>query len=108
MAKTKSTSNLVGRTVLIDWPIRWKSAEPAWREKAKAEAAAKEYYFGLTGEIVAYNAGSEDARDLQIKLEDGQIIRLYPGAVTITSDAPNPEAEVIALLKEIRDALKDK
>lgn len=107
----KQPNALLGRPVLIDWPIRWKS-EMGWREgeeaalKAEAQANRNNLYFGRTGEIVGYNPGSDDGKDLLVKLDSGELVSLYTGAVTVTGPAPDSNADVVNLLREIRDLLK--
>lgn len=108
--KPKSVNNnLVGRKVLIDWPVRWRSADPKNSEMLKAEAKAKEHYFGETGEIVAYNPGEPSGKELTILLDSSkEIVHLYDGSVTITSVAPREEdhKEVCDLLRQIVAAVK--
>jgi hypothetical protein len=101
--KAKSVNNnLVGRKVLIDWPVRWRGADPTNSEMLKAEAKAKEQNFGETGEIVAYNPGEPSGKELTICLDSSkEIVHLYDGAVTITSVAPREEDH-----KEITDLLR--
>jgi hypothetical protein len=108
--KAKSVNNnLVGRKVMIDWPIRWRGADPKHSETLKAEAKAKENYFGETGEIVAYNPGEESAKTLAICLDSTkEIVHLYDGAVTITSVSPREEdhKEVCDLLRQVIAAVR--
>jgi hypothetical protein len=101
----KQNNNLVGRKVLVDWPCRWQGATPANREHLKSEAAAREVYYGQTGEIVAYNPTREDCKNLTVVLDGTkEIVNLYEGAVTITSDPPQDES--IAVLKQILAAIE--
>lgn len=101
----KQNNNLVGRKVLIDWPVRWRGAQPENREHLKTEAAKKEPYFGETGEIVAYNPTREDCKTLSIVLDSTkEIVSVYDGAVTIKSDPP--EDESLSLLRQILAAIK--
>jgi hypothetical protein len=108
--KAKSVNNnLVGRKVMIDWPIRWKGADPKHSETLKAEAKAKEHYFGETGEIVAYNPAEESGKELTICLDNTkEIVHLFYGAVTITTVSPREEdhKEVCDLLRQILAAVQ--
>jgi hypothetical protein len=108
--KAKSVNNnLVGRKVLIDWPCRWRGAEARHVETLKAEAKAKEHYFGETGEIVAYNPAEESAKCLAICLDSTkEIVHVYDGAVTITTVSPREQdhAQVVDLLQQILEATK--
>lgn len=101
----KQTNNLVGRKVLIDWPVRWQGVVPEHRDRLKEEASKKEHYFGETGEIVAYNPTREDCKTLSIVLDSTkEIVSLYEGAVTIKSGPPEDEA--VSILKDILAAIK--
>lgn len=108
--KSKSVNNnLVGRKVIIDWPVRWRGAAAQHVETLKAEAKAKEHYFGETGEIIAYNPAEESAKTLAICLDSSkEIVHLFDGAVTITSDAPSTaeHKEMMGVLSEILEAIK--
>jgi hypothetical protein len=108
--KAKSVNNnLVGRKVMIDWPVRWRGADAAHVETLKAEARAKEHYWGETGEIVAYNPAEESAKCLAICLDSTkEIVHLFDGAVTITTVSPREEdhKEVCDLLRQILEAVK--
>jgi len=108
LRRNMKATNLIGRPVLIDWPVRWKGADD--EAAAKADAAKSEsrnWFFGRTGEIVGTQAEDSQGRDLLVKLDDGQIVALYSGAVTVTGDAPDSNKQVVQLLKEIREVLKD-
>jgi hypothetical protein len=120
--KAKKDNNLIGRKVLIDWPVRWREACPNHRDELKAKAKASESYFGHRGEIVAYDPNEERAKCLKILLEGagqfetdeeiakarlyaGVLINLYEGAVTITSDPINPESELLKAAQETNRTL---
>src|SRR6185295_14767416 len=91
----------------IDCPMRWKHTRPEFQAQMKAEAQSKEAYFGETGEIVAYDPTEENGNTLVIVLDGSkQVVQLYQGAVTITSDAVNQNKEVIDLLGQILTAVK--
>lgn len=115
MNKSKTQNRVVGRKVLIDWPVRWRDAVPQFRAGLKEEASKGEPYFGATGEVVAYNPG-EDRGELAVLLEKsdttkaedvGRLVYLYHGAVTFTSEAPNPNGEVEELLRQILATIKE-
>lgn len=101
----KQSNNLVGRKVLIDWPVRWQGATTENREHLKTQAAKNEHYYGQTGEIVAYNPTRDDAKNLTVVLDGTkEIVNLFEGAVTITSDPP--QDETVAVLKEILEVVR--
>lgn len=105
--KTKvANNNLVGRRVVIDWPVRWRGASPEFQEKLKAEAAQKEHYFGEEGEVTCYDAAE---RELVIILDKSkEIVRVYEGAITVktVSPAEQDHKEVVSLLTQILEAIK--
>ncbi len=114
MSKSKTQNRVVGRKVVIDWPVRWRDALPDFRDGLK-EDAKKEPYFGATGEVVAYDP-SEERGELAVLLEKsdttkaedvGRLVYLYHGAVTFTSEPPNPNGEVEDLLRQILAAIKE-
>jgi hypothetical protein len=108
MSKNANLSGLIGRPVLIDWPVRWKDAtDPvaAYKEASTPGPSNRSYYFGRTGEVVGTDPGNERGDDLVIKLDDGQVIQLYHGAVTITGPAPDPGRELRISLKRIEETL---
>lgn len=106
---TKKQNTLIGRRCVIDFACRWKGFAPhaaAYAEQQKAEYMKRDD-FGKTGEIVSYEPGDESGKEIVVLRDDtSQIDRYYHGEVTITGPAVNPEAETIALLKEMRDYLK--
>ncbi len=113
MNKSKTQNRVVGRKVLIDWPCRWRDALPQYRAGLKEDAKKSEHYFGSTGEVVAYNPG-DDRGELAVLLEQsdktkpedwGRLVYLFHGAVTFTSEPPNPNGEVEELLRQILAAV---
>ena len=106
MSKNANLSGLIGRPVLIDWPVRWKdSADPVAAKLAAQAPGERNYYFGRTGEVVGTDPGNERGDDLVIKLDDGQVVQLYHGAVTVVGPAPDPHREIRITLKRIDQTL---
>ena len=104
---SKKATNLVGRKVRIDYPIRWITCKPEYVEQMRTDTAKSEPLFGKTGEIVAHDPSAKDGNTLTVLLDDTKrLVYLFDGAVTVTSEAPNPESEIISLLTQILAALK--
>lgn len=109
MSKKAVSNNLVGRRVLIDWPVRWQGATPENQATLKAEARQKEHYFGEEGEIVAYNPSDESGKALTVVLDKSkEIVHLYDGAVTVKSVSPAEQdhKQIVSLLEQILEAIK--
>jgi len=110
MKATNQNQNLVGRKVLIDWPIRW-SADAGYvgadvQAEFKARASKNEHWFGQTAEIVAYNPNDDEGKVLTLVLDkSGEIVRVMAGAVTITGPAPAGNADIVKLLQAILVAI---
>jgi len=109
MAK-QQTNLLVGAQVLIDWPCRWKHARPELVQDLKAEAAAKEAFFGETGTIVASDPGEPRGNAMKVLIGSGKYVGeledLYEGALTVLQLPPNPNARTEDLLSEILNELR--
>lgn len=104
-SKTKS-SGLIGATVLIDWPMRWKRVDPRFREGAFLEAKKNEAHFGEVGTIAGWTPGDESGKEYEIALASGEVERFHHGAFTVTAPAPVPDAQVVQLLQAILEVLK--
>jgi hypothetical protein len=107
--KTNADNRIVGRKVLIDWPMRWKSHDEKFRDQMRAEAERNEHRFGETGEVVAYNPDDEQARVLAVLCDkDGRLERFHEGAVTFTSQPKTDRVEELLelILAQLEQRMK--
>lgn len=102
--KKQTTNLLVGATVLLDFPARWRGAKPEFQEQLKKDVAAGEHWFGQEGLIVDYTPTNENPYGVLLK--DGQIGRYWDGAFTVKELPKTSDEEILACLTEIQNALR--
>lgn len=104
-AKTSKTNLLVGANVLIDYNCRWEGYKPEYQADAKAACSGLPHY-DEQGIVVAVDMAESEATVL---LNESQTVEKFNlNFLRFQSLGNSGEQDLLAVLIEIRDLLRDK